>query len=117
MPKCKKHEYVLVGYVHRQHSDDLPRGYYCRHCGKPRPKKWMQSAFGTKEGALHKQLGVPLNQKIPKTLLRKLNNAKQGSTIKNPTKTGKKKIKVTHLVKQRINPVITANYPEMRRKR
>lgn len=39
MPKkCKKHEYVLVGYKTRQHSDDLPRGYYCRNCGKPKPK-------------------------------------------------------------------------------
>lgn len=53
----------------------------------------MQGAFGDKEGALHRQLGVPPNQKIPKTLLRSLNNAKQGSTIKNPTKTGKKKTK------------------------
>lgn len=78
----------------------------------------MQDVFDPeKEGALHRQLGVPKNKKIPKTLLRRLNDAKQGNRIKNPTKTGKKKITVTGLLKRRINPVITANYPELRKKK
>lgn len=81
-------------------------------------KKWMAKAFEKhKEGSLHTQLGVPQDKKIPKSLLQRLNDAKQGSRIKNPTKTGKRKITVTGLVKKRINPVITANYPEIRKKR
>lgn len=81
-------------------------------------KKWMGKAFGKhKEGSLHQQLGVPQNKKIPKSLLQRLHEAKQGSRIKNPTKTGNRRITVTGLIKKRINPVITANYPEIRRRR
>jgi hypothetical protein len=72
-------------------------------------KKWMKDAFGCKrKGALHKQLGVPQDKPIPKTLLHRIQSAKQGSTIKNPAKTGRKRIAVTGLLKKRVNPVLTA---------
>jgi len=72
-------------------------------------KFWMKRAFGCKhEGALHRQLGVPVDQTIPKTLLNRIASAKQGSTIKNPTDVGKKRIAVTGLLKKRVNPVRTA---------
>jgi hypothetical protein len=79
---------------------------------------WMKGAFAKhKEGSLHKQLEVPAEKKIPKSLLARIASAKQGSRIKNPTKIGKRKITVTGLLKKRVNPVITANYPELRKRR
>jgi len=63
-------------------------------------KKWIQKAL-KKKGALHKQLGIPANAKIPKTLLAKIKSAPIGKTVKNPTKVGKRKFKVTGLLKKR----------------
>jgi len=82
-------------------------------------RRWMQHAFGRKkkEGILHKQLGIPKEKKIPKSLLGRIAEARQGSRIKNPTKTGNRRITVTGLMKKRVNPVITANYPELRKRR
>ena len=31
--------------------------------------KWMQTAFAEHKGALHRDLGVPLDEKIPRALL------------------------------------------------
>ena len=63
-----------------------------------------------KRVALHKQMGIPMDKKIPVTLLRKIKNTKLGKTIKNPTKTGRKKYKVTRLLKERVVQVINLNY-------
>lgn len=63
-------------------------------------KKWIQKAIN-KPGTLHKQLEIPENKKIPLALLNKIIKAKAGDTITNPSKTGKKKIKVTRLLEQR----------------
>lgn len=63
-------------------------------------KKWIQKA-NIKKGALHKQLGIPQDKKVPSTLLNKISAAKTGTTIKNPTKTGRKSIKVTTQLKRR----------------
>lgn len=63
-------------------------------------KKWIQKT-GIKKGALSKQLGVPEEKNIPFTLLDKIIKAKAGETIKNPTKTGKKVIKVTRKLERR----------------
>jgi len=63
-------------------------------------KKWIQST-GIKKGALSKQLGIPEEENIPKTLLDEIIQAKAGDKIKNPTKIGKKSIKVTRLMERR----------------
>lgn len=54
-----------------------------------------------KNGALSRQLGVPLKKNIPMKLLKKVVAAKAGQTINNPCKTGKRRIKVTRLVERR----------------
>jgi len=63
-----------------------------------RPKLWMQRAFKpSKRGLLHRQLGIPQDQKIPLSLLRKIKNARIGSYVK---MRGRRK-KVTRLLKRR----------------
>ena len=65
-------------------------------------KLWIQGAVKKgKEGSLHRQLEVPLDRKIPKTLLARIKTAEIGTKIKNPAKTGKPKMKVTRLLKKR----------------
>ena len=65
-------------------------------------KKWIQKAIGKhKRGSLHKQLGVPMTKTIPKTLLAKIKASPIGQTVKNPSKNGKRRIKVTRLLKKR----------------
>lgn len=63
-------------------------------------KKWIQKSK-LKKGGLHRQLGIEMDDKIPKTLLNKIVKAKAGDTIKNPTKEGKKRIKMTRLLERR----------------
>ena len=69
-------------------------------------KKWIQELVkrmerkGT-EGALHRQLKIPKSKRIPTTTLEAIRKAPIGSTIKNPCKTGKRRIKVTRLLKKR----------------
>jgi len=62
--------------------------------------KWIQKV-GMKKGALSKQLGIPEKEDIPMTLLNTIVAATPGDTIKNPTKTGKPKYKVTRLMERR----------------
>jgi len=65
-------------------------------------KRWIQSALKKHvPGSLHRQLEVPTSKKIPNTLLSKIKGTKVGSTIHNPTSTGKRRIKVTRLLKRR----------------
>ena len=54
-----------------------------------------------KEGALSRQLGIPIIDNIPITLLKAIKNADIGETVRNPTKKGKRRFKVTKLLKQR----------------
>ena len=56
--------------------------------------KWIQKAV-KRPGTLHRALEIPKETNIPVTLLNAIIKAKAGDTISNPTKTGKKKIKVT----------------------
>ena len=65
-------------------------------------KDWIQKAK-IKKGALHSQLGVSGGKDIPVTLLRKIKRTPTGKIVINPTKTGKKRIKVTTLLKRRVN--------------
>ena len=63
---------------------------------------WIQKAIKpNRKGALSRQLGIPIDENIPMTLLRKIKNTSIGNTIVNPTKTGKKHITVTPLLKKR----------------
>lgn len=52
-------------------------------------------------GALSRQLKIPIKKNIPMTLLNKIVKAKAGQTIRNPTKIGKRRIKVTRLLERR----------------
>lgn len=71
-----------------------------------RKKKWIQKAI-TKRCGLHRQLRVPKEKRIPTILLRKIKSAKIGSTIKNPTKKGKRRIRVTRKLKKRAVLALT----------
>ena len=65
-------------------------------------KYWIQNAVSKhKKGSLHRQLGVPKDKKIPKSLLARIKKTEIGNTVKNPCKTGKRKMKVTPLLKKR----------------
>ena len=79
-------------------------------------QKWIQKA-NLKKGALHRQLGIPQDEKIPVTLLKKIKKAKIGETITNPTKKGKRKIKVTPLLKRRANLALTLKELAKKKKR
>lgn len=65
-----------------------------------KPKKFIKK-IGIRKGALSRQLGIPEEKNIPMTLLNKIVAAKAGETIRNPTMTGKRRIKVTRLVERR----------------
>jgi hypothetical protein len=69
-------------------------------------KKWIRKAK-IKKGTLSRQLDIPEEDDIPITLLRAIRDADIGDTIKNPTKMGKQKIKVTQLLKKRAVLAIT----------
>jgi len=71
-------------------------------------RKWMQEALGRRPGALRRQLGIPKEAKIPKTLLVKIAKADVGTLIANPAATGKRRYRVTRLMKRRVMPVLTA---------
>ena len=67
---------------------------------------WIQEAVG-KRGSLSRQLGIPVKENIPKTLLRRIKTAKIGRTIRNPSKKGKRRYKVTRLLKKRAVLALT----------
>ena len=77
-------------------------------------KKWIPKM---KRGALSRQLGIPEEKNIPKTLLRKIQRAKAGDTITNPTKTGKRRIKVTSLLERRAISALTLKCLPRRKKK
>ena len=58
-------------------------------------------------GALSRQLGIPIKDNIPKTLLEKIAKTPIGKTIRNPTKKGKRRIKVTRKLKKRAVLALT----------
>lgn len=67
-------------------------------------KKWIQKAVPDKnKGKLRQQLQVPDDQTIPKSFLRKIQNAEVGDTVQNPTDIGVSSVKVTTLLKNRVN--------------
>jgi len=85
---------------------------------RKRKKKWIQKVVKPNErGLLHKQLGIPTKQRIPKTLVQKIVKTPIGRKIKNPTKKGKRIIKVTRLLKQRANFALNVGYGRYPRKK
>jgi hypothetical protein len=69
---------------------------------KKKVNNWIPDAVKNhKPGSLHRMLDVPQSETIPFTLLDKTCHTPIGKTVKNPTQTGKKKVKVTKLVKKR----------------
>ena len=73
---------------------------------RSRKSRWIQRAI-RKPGALSRQLGIAIKENIPMTLLRRIKQTPVGKVISNPTKKGKKRIKVTGLLKRRVNLAIT----------
>lgn len=63
-------------------------------------KRWIQRALH-RPGKLHSDLGIPKGEKIPMPLLNAIIKAKAGDIIKNPTRVGHRKIKVTRKIEQR----------------
>jgi len=76
-------------------------------------KKWIQK-INLKKGRLHKLLGINQDEKIPSSLINKIMKAEVGDTIKNPSKKGKRKIKVTGLLKKKAN--LARNLSKIKRK-
>jgi len=60
-----------------------------------------------KKGRLSQQLNIPLYRNIPISLLKKISKAKIGTYITNPCKLGKRRIKVTRLLKKRAVLALT----------
>ena len=77
------------------------------------PKKFIQR-INIRKDALRKQLKIPKGKRIPMTLLDKIISAKAGQSIKNPTKIGIKKIKVTRLLEHRS--ILARNLKMMKRR-
>ena len=71
-----------------------------------RGRYWIQRAIKHR-GALHRQLKIPPRKKIPIKLLKAIVRAKAGQTIRNPTKVGKRRIKVTRLLERRAILALT----------
>ena len=71
--------------------------------------RWIQEATSrSRRGALHRQLGIPKDRKIPTKLLNSIKRAEIGATVK----AGGKRVKVTRLIKQRA--VFAANVRKKR---
>jgi len=67
-----------------------------------RKKFFIRKALSkNRPGSLSRQLSIPIKDNIPKSLLNKIIRAKAGQTITNPTKSGKRRIKVTRLLERR----------------
>jgi|WetSurMetagenome_2_1015567.scaffolds.fasta_scaffold30343_8 hypothetical protein len=71
--------------------------------------KWMQKAFKN-PGALHKQLGIPLDTNMGhmKTLLEKIRVTPLEHSVTNPLVVGKPEYKVTPLLKKRAVAALNA---------
>jgi hypothetical protein len=81
-------------------------------------KFWIQKAGDHKDkGSLHKQLEIPVKERIPKTLLKKIQAAETGDKIRNPTRAGKRSIPVTTLLKRRTAFALNVGYGRYKRRK
>jgi hypothetical protein len=79
-------------------------------------KRWLQK-IKMKPGALRNQLNVSKGETIKKTTLDEIIKTPIGKVAHNPTETGKKRIHVTRLVKQRANLARNLMHSKHRRSR
>ena len=79
-------------------------------------RPWIGDVLSRKPEALHRQLGISKDKRIPKTLLTTIHGADAGDIIKNPTATGRRRYRVTPLLKRRVNPVLTVRKFRRRRR-
>jgi hypothetical protein len=70
---------------------------------------WMKGVFANSHGLFHRQLGIPRGEKIPEAWLRVIVKTKIMGWAKNPTDIGNRGVRVTHLVKERAVPLLTAD--------
>lgn len=83
-----------------------------------RRKLWIKRVVKPEEkGLFHKQLGVPVKQRIPKTLVKEIVETPIGKKVRNPTKIGKKSMKVTRLMKQRAVFALNVGYGRYKRRK
>lgn len=76
---------------------------------KKKQLRFPASMFKThKPGSTHRMFGVPTGQKLPRTFLQVVVDTPLMEVAHNPTKIGKKSIKVTRLVKARANGILNA---------
>ena len=78
-------------------------------------KKWIQSAIKGKKGSLHKALGIKADEKISVSLLNKIIKAQPGNTIRNPSKKGKRIIKVTRAIERKA--ILARNLKNIKRRK
>lgn len=77
-------------------------------------KKWIQK-IKLKKGGLHKLLGINAEEKIPRSLIGRIMKAEVGDVIRNPSMKGRRKIKVTRILKKKVN--LARNLSKIKRKR
>ncbi len=99
----RKKKFIKLNVKPLTKKEALDRAFYLpipKTQSRTKTKRFIQK-IKLKKGALSKQLEIPEKKDIPITLLNKIIKAKAGQTIKNPTKTGKRKIKVTRLLERK----------------
>lgn len=80
-------------------------------------KPWISKAGDHKhKGSLHRQLQVPEKERIPKSLLRKIQAAETGDRVRNPTRTGRRSMTVTTLLKRRAAFALNVGYGRFKRR-
>jgi len=67
---------------------------------------WIQKAV-RRRGALSRQLGIPVRENIPVTLLRRIRDADVGDVVRNPSRRGRRRVRVTRLLKRRAVLALT----------
>lgn len=69
-------------------------------------RQWIRKSI-KRPGALSRQLGIPAKENIPVSLLRRIKARPIGSVVRNPAKVGRRRIKVTPLLKRRATLALT----------
>lgn len=87
---------------------------HARHPGSARRERPMEkqdyflSRGGEARNLLHEDLGVPITERLPKSYLERIREAKKGAVVENPTKVGRARVKATKLLKERVNYALNA---------
>lgn len=78
-------------------------------------KSYFIQKLNLKKGSLRRSLGIPKGKKIPLSLLNRIISAKSGQVIRNPTKVGKRRIRVTRKIERRS--ILARNLINLRKRR